>query len=416
MGVNVQHKRVTVMGLGRFGGGLGVTKWLLSQGAEVLLTDLASEEELAQQLHELGTHPNLRCVFGEHRVDDFTSADIVVANPAVPAPWNNIYVLSAWDAGVVVTTEIELLTKQLNRQNVIGVTGTSGKSTTASMVFAALQSAGMKCHLGGNIGGSLLSEVSSIAPTDIVVLELSSAMLWWLDKNGGWSPRIAILTTIEPNHIDWHGSFEEYKRCKELLFDHQLEGDISLTQDPDATFDGLKVLGKHNQRNAAVAFLSAVGVGADPKLARAGITNFLGLSHRLQFVCEGCYNDSKSTTPQATTLAVDAFADSKQVHLIVGGYDKQVDLSQLAEQSERVACMYAIGATRNAIAELATGKVKCFETLQEAVQDAKTHLQEGEILLLSPGCASWDQFENYEQRGELFCTLVMEVAANQQVQ
>ena len=416
MDVNFQHKRVTVMGLGRFGGGLGVTKWLLNQGAEVLLTDLASKHELEEQLHELGVHPNLQYVFGEHRIEDFANAEVVVANPAVPAPWNNLYLQSAWDVGVEVTTEIELLTKQLNRNNVIGVTGTSGKSTTSSMVHAALLSAGICSHLGGNIGGSLLNEVSSIAPTDIVVLELSSAMLWWLDRNGGWSPRVSILTTIEPNHIDWHGSFEEYKRCKELLFTHQKVGDTSLTQDTEATFDDLQVLGKHNQRNAAVAFLAAIAVGADAKLARAGIQKFGGLPHRLQFVCDGFFNDSKSTTPSATKLAVDTFTDSKQLHLIVGGYNKEIDLELLAKQSERVACMYAIGATRNAIAKLATGRVLCFETLQEAVCCAKSDMQEGNVLLLSPGCASWDQFDNYEQRGELFCKLVTEVATNQQVQ
>ena len=406
MDMNLRHKRVTVMGLGRFGGGLGLTKWLLHQGAEVLLTDLASEEELAEQLHELGVHPNLQYVFGEHRIEDFANADVVVANPAVPAPWNNLYLQSAWDVGVEVTTEIELLTKQLNRNNVIGVTGTSGKSTTSSMVHAALLSAGICSHLGGNIGGSLLNEVSSIAPTDIVVLELSSAMLWWLDRNGGWSPRVSILTTIEPNHIDWHGSFEEYKKCKELLFMHQQEDDISLTQDVEATFDGLTVLGHHNQRNASVAFLAAISVGADAKQARFGIQNFRGLHHRLQFVCDGCYNDSKSTTPSATKLAVDAFEDSKKMHLIVGGYDKQVDLTLLTKQSERVACMYAIGATRDAIAKRANGRVRCFEIMQEAVRCAKSEMQEGDVLLLSPGCASWDQFDNYEQRGDLFCKLV----------
>ncbi len=403
------------MGLGYFGGGLGVTRWLLSQGAEVLLTDLASEEELEEQLHQLGTHSNLRVVFGEHRMEDFTNTDVVVANPAVPSPWNNTYLQAAWDSGVEVTTEIELLTRQLHRNNVIGVTGTSGKSTTCSMVQAALTTAGICSHLGGNIGGSLLEEVTSMAPTDIVVLELSSAMLWWLDRNGRWSPKVAVLTTVEPNHIDWHGSFEAYKKCKESLFVHQQGGDTSLTQDPEATFDGLTVLGKHNQRNAAVAFLAAIAIGAEAKKARMGIENFRGLPHRLQCVCDGCYNDSKSTTPTATKLAVDAFSDSKHVHLIVGGYDKQVDLTLLAKQSERVGCMYAIGATRKVITELATGKVRCFETLQEAVCCARANMQEGDVLLLSPGCASWDQFDNYEQRGELFCKLVTEVATNQQV-
>ena len=409
----VQDKRVTVMGLGRFGGGLGVTKWLLGQGANVLLTDLASKEELAEQLAELGSHSNLQIVFGEHRVEDFSSADVVIANPAIPMPWDNVYLQAAWDAGVVVTTEIELLIQQLDRKNVIGVTGTSGKSTTASMIHEALCSSEIPCHLGGNLGGSLLVELSSIGRKDIVVLELSSAMLWWIDKGSRWSPSVAVLTTLEPNHIDWHGSFDAYKSCKEVIFAHQQEGDTSLTQDAEATFGGLAVLGKHNERNAAVAFLAAIAVGAESKSARNGIQNFRGLSHRLQFVRKGFYNDSKSTTPSATKLAVDSFDDASLVHLIVGGYDKHIDLSLLSEQSERVCCMYAIGATRNAIAKLALGEVRCVETLDKAVCEAIANMKEGDVLLLSPGCASWDQFENYEERGELFCELIKKVSARQ---
>lgn len=411
--MNFKDKRVTVMGLGRFGGGIGVTKWLLGQGAKVLLTDRASESALALQLDELGTDDNLQIVFGEHRVEDFTNTDVVVVNPAVPTPWDNTYLHAAWEAGVHVTTEIELVVAQLDRKNVIGVTGTSGKSTTASMIYAALCSAGKQCRLGGNIGGSLLGDLSSLLVDEIVVLELSSAMLWWLDKNGGWSPSVAVLTTIEPNHLDWHGSFEAYKKCKELLFVHQVEGDTSLTQDPDSTFDGLKVLGKHNERNAAIALLAVVATGVDPSLARVGIQQFRGLPHRLEFVCQGCYNDSKSTTPSATKLAVDSFGDPSRVHLIVGGYDKKIDLRALAEQANRVASMYAIGETQNAIAELATTAIGCFDSLESAVTAAKHNMVDGDVLLLSPGCASWDQFENYEQRGNLFSELVREVSPTQ---
>lgn len=307
--MSVQDKRVVVMGLGRFGGGVGVAKWLLDQGAHVLVTDLASEKEMQPQLTDLGEHPNLTFVFHEHRTKDFEQADMVIANPAVPKPWENSYLLAAWEAGVEVTTEVRLLTAQLDRTRVIGVTGTSGKSTTAAMIHCALTSAGIKSHLGGNIGGSLLNTVSEIDPSDVIVLELSSAMLWWLDKNDereilGWSPGTAVLTNIEPNHIDWHGSFEAYAACKQCIFAHQHETDTAMTQDIDATFMDLSVLGTHNQRNAAIALLAAVSIGADAKKAREGICGFVGLPHRLQLVQAGCYNDSKSTTPNATKFAV----------------------------------------------------------------------------------------------------------------
>jgi UDP-N-acetylmuramoylalanine--D-glutamate ligase len=294
---------------------------------------------------------------------------------------------------------------------VIGVTGTSGKSTTAAMIDCALFGAGIRSHLGGNIGGSLLNTVSSIEPSDVVVLELSSAMLWWLDQHDekgtlGWSPGTAVLTNIEPNHIDWHGSFEAYTACKHSIFAHQMETDTAMTQDPDATFLDLSVLGKHNQRNAAVALLAAVSIGADATKAREGICGFTGLPHRLQLVQVGCYNDSKSTTPSATKVAVDSFENPASVHLIVGGFDKQIDLSMLAEQSNRVSCLYTIGATGSKIEAQANGKVQSCETLQKAVTSARENMNEGDVLLLSPGCASWDQFDNYEQRGETFSALV----------
>jgi len=406
-------KKVTVMGLGRFGGGLGVTRWLLEQGAKVLVTDLASAEDLAQQIKELGTHPNLHVVFGEHRIKDFVEADFVVANPAIPTPWNNVFLLAAWNADVLVTTEIEILVTRLQRKQIIGITGTSGKSTTASMIYEGLKYANIPCHLGGNIGGSLLTTLKEINTSDAVILELSSAMLWWLHRNRTWAPSVAVLTNIEPNHIDWHGSFDEYKKCKELLFDNQEDGDTAITQDQDATFTGLAIPGSHNQKNAAVAFLAGVTIGADPVLLRKGIQQFQGLPHRLQLVCEGFYNDSKSTIPKATQLAVDAFANSKKIHLIVGGYDKQIDLSLIADQAIRVDCMYAIGQTANIIAELTSENVKCFEKLEEAVVEALHNMDADDVLLLSPGCASWDQFENYEARGELFCALIKKLKASQ---
>jgi UDP-N-acetylmuramoylalanine--D-glutamate ligase len=401
------------MGLGRFGGGLGVTNWLLDQGVNVLLTDLASEKELQSELTALNSHPNLQIICGEHRTQDFSTTDLVVANPAVPQPWNNEFLKAAWESGVTVTTEIQLVAQQLRREQVIGVTGTAGKSTTASMIHAALQASGLTAHLGGNVGGSLLSSLDSINASDVVVLELSSAMLWWLDRCSGWAPHIAVLTTIEENHVDWHGSFEEYVRCKKLIFSNQKEGDISITQDPEASFADLSVLGKHNELNAATAFLAANSMNIDTAKARSGIQSFVGLPHRLQKINDECYNDSKSTTPMATKLAIDAFEDPGKVHVIVGGYDKQIDLTLLAEQSQRVGGMYSIGATGMQIASLATSKVHVCITLDEAVRLAMSSMNEGDVLLLSPGCSSWDQFENYEQRGEQFCELVCATSLRQ---
>jgi len=218
--MNMSGKKVLVMGLGRFGGGLGVTRWLLAQGADVVLTDLLTEKELSSQLQQFGTHERLRLVFGEHRKEDFENVDVVIANPAVKMPWDNQYLQAAWNAGVRVTTEIQLVVEQLNRDNVIGVTGSAGKSTTVSMIYAALQSCDMPTVLGGNIGGSLLQVVDEIDKDTTVVLELSSAMLWWLGDaiEEGWSPHVGVLTNVSPNHLDWHGTIEAYAACKENIF------------------------------------------------------------------------------------------------------------------------------------------------------------------------------------------------------
>jgi len=404
--MNVEGKRVTVMGLGQFGGGLGVVKWLCKHGAKVLVTDLADQELLKDSLDELRNEDDITFVIGEHRQCDFTEVDLVIANPAVQQPWNNQYLNAAWNAGVQVSTEIEITTSLLDRNQTIGVTGTCGKSTTSSLIAAALLESGITTHLGGNIGGSLLDVIDSIHQEDAIVLELSSAMLWWLNKSGGWSPHIAVLTTIEENHIDWHGSIEEYKKCKKYIFKYQKDGDIALTQDQDASFANLQLIGKHNERNAAVAFLAAIAANAKPEKARKGIQKYTGLPHRLQKIGTRCYNDSKSTTPQATKLAIDSFSNAESLHVIVGGYDKQIDVSLIAHQANRVKGMYAIGETGDMIASLSESEVLVCSTLEKAFALAESAMEEGDVLLLSPGCASWDQFENYEKRGEAFCALV----------
>jgi UDP-N-acetylmuramoylalanine--D-glutamate ligase len=407
--MNMSGKKVLVMGLGRFGGGLGVTRWLLAQGADVVLTDLLTEKELSSQLQQFGTHERLRLVFGEHRKEDFENVDVVIANPAVKMPWDNQYLQAAWNAGVRVTTEIQLVVEQLDRNNVIGVTGSAGKSTTVSMIYAALQSCDMPTVLGGNIGGSLLQVVDEIDKDTTVVLELSSAMLWWLGDaiEEGWSPHVGVLTNVSPNHLDWHGTIEAYVACKENIFKFQEKGDFEIRSDQiNTAFSSISMIGAHNKWNAASALQAVLAIGADEQLSRDGIVNFCGLPHRLERVGEFTYNDSKSTTPEATALAVDSFEDPSKIHLIVGGYDKQVDLSLISQQAGRVAGLYAIGETASAIiCSVTNGTADNCGTLKSAVETATKNMSEGDILLLSPGCASLDQFDNYEQRGIAFCTL-----------
>ncbi len=419
--------RVTVMGLGRFGGGLGVTRWLAAQGAKVLVTDLARADSLGQPLRELQPLLETGAVttrLGEHRTDDFRGADLIVANPAVPRPWENPHLNAARDAGVPITTEIRLLIERLPRERVFGITGTAGKSTTAAMIHHALGRANLRSHLGGNIGGSLLAALETIRPTDWIVLELSSFMLWWLDEGAGhrndaaWSPHIAVLSNLAPNHLDWHGTFEAYAAAKENIFAGQSRSDHAIRGETAGTFSAdtipLRIPGEHNQRNARLA-LEAVhrATGLPPAALAPLLDDFAGLPHRLQLVAEHdgrrFYNDSKSTTPGATELAVRSFGAAGRVHLIAGGHDKGSDLYSIAALASELAGLYTIGATGKKLAEAAGGEPRrawFAGTLDCAVERAMKRMNAGDVLLLSPGCASWDQFAHYEERGEHFASLV----------
>lgn len=412
------------MGLGRFGGGLGVTRWLCGRGARVLVTDLAPASSLAasvEALRPLIESGQVQTRLGEHRVEDFTTAEAVVANPAVPRPWENPFLHAAERARRPITTEIRLLIERLDRRRVIGVTGTAGKSTTAAMLAHVLRGLGRRTWFGGNIGGSLLEESGSIAPQDLVVLELSSFMLHWLGagigcpEHPGWSPGIAAITNFSPNHLDWHGSLEHYRSSKENIGRWQKPGDVLLRGDelllePWASIDlPLAVPGRHNRANALLAVRLAVAATAcSPKEAAAALAGFAGLPHRLELVAEHdgrrFVNDSKSTTPEAACLAVMAFDDPSRVHLIAGGYDKGGDLGAIAALGPQLGGLYAIGATGPRL--IGDDPTRLLGTLELAVDRALERMGPGDVLLLSPGCASWDQFENYEARGDRFRSVV----------
>lgn len=433
--------RVVVMGLGRHGGGLGVTRYLVEQGADVLLTDTAGEADLGEPiaaLRDLVDAGRVTLRLGEHNVSDFTTCDVVVANPAVPKPWENRFLRAASAAGVPVTTELRLLIERLPaRERVVAITGTAGKSTTTALTHHILRALGVDAVVGGNLGGSLLSELPRITGETVVVLEVSSAMLHWLKVTElGWSPGVAVVTNISPNHLDWHGSMDAYAGAKAVLLEHQRGGDAAVLghavsgwrtrpgvhrvviEDEDAV-PGLAIPGIHNGVNAAMAVAAAALVArVDPGTAVEAAMGFTGLPHRLRLagevpVGEGvvrCYNDSKATTPASTLIAVRAFGDAARVRLIAGGYDKQVDLGEIGALGGELAGLYTIGATGPVIAGASGGRATECGTLEAAVARALHDATPGEVLLLSPGCASWDQFTSFEQRGERFEALVLAAA------
>jgi len=431
--INLTGKRVVIMGLGRFGGGIGAARFCAKRDAKVLVTDIAPRDQLASSLAQLEDLP-IEYRLGEHRERDFTHADLIVANPAVKP--NNPYLCAAAEANVPVTSEIRLLIAQLpNRLHTIGITGTAGKSTVTAMIGHILGKAlgHNGVHVGGNLGGSLLDKLNGIEPDHWVVLELSSFMLHSL-REDEWSPHIAVVTNIMPNHLVWHGLYEHYLAAKQTILRYQNEKDVAVlgqtvkhwptsartVKASDAPRGDWQLLlpGDHNRINAAMAISVSEQVlaqGSNFNLDHA-LEDFPGLPHRLQFVGEyhsvRYFNDSKSTTPEAAVLALQSFKPNI-VHVILGGYDKGSDLKPLAGlASEHCRAIYTIGTTGNIIADMAEGSpgqapiIRC-RTLQRAMEQIAGRTQPGDVVLLSPGCASLDQFQNYQQRGDAFVEAVL---------
>lgn len=448
-----KNKRVTVMGLGRFGGGVGVTRWLVANGAKVIVTDTAAAEKLEESLQQIADLPvTLR--LGGHDDRDFRAADVVVVNPAVPD--SSPFLQTARAAGVQITTEMNLFLERCPAPQV-GITGSVGKSTVTAMTGHVLTQtlAGRQVWVGGNIGKSLLDALERIRPEDLVVLELSSFQLQRTSAVR-WSPHVAVITNLSPNHLDWHGNYAAYVAAKlhivrfqvpgrdfliiqdtpELrrIFD-QLHGDVSglwrygldgdapracaqttaavdcddrRMQWPDLR---LPVPGRHNRENAAAALTVAHLLGVPGEAAVAALETFAALPHRLQRVAETqgvtWYDDSKSTTPESAITALNSFEHPLLV--ILGGYDKGSDLQPVAHEAARrakfAACIGKTGAGLADAIRAAGGQAELCENLPAAVAACKQRAQPGDVVLLSPACASWDQFVDYRARGRQFADL-----------
>jgi UDP-N-acetylmuramoylalanine--D-glutamate ligase len=428
----LRNKRVTVAGLGRFGGGIAVARWLVGQGATVLVTDQSPAEKLADSVAKLDGLP-IEFRLGDQREADFAGADLVVASPAIPPA--SPYLAAARAAGVTVTTEIKLFVERCPA-TVVGVTGTKGKSTTTAMLGAILGKQ-FTTHVGGNIGGSLLPALPTIDKTHLVVLELSSYMLEYLGAMR-WSPHIAVVTFVSADHLEWHGSAEAYLDAKRNLVRFQRPDDFLVVcgENPAALefathskaravpyavagrkpFE-LLVPGRHNQLNAQGAYAAAALLGVGWEAAQSALLEFRGLPHRLQLVHESgagvrYYNDSIATIPEAAVLALESFPPRRVIQ-IVGGYDKGLPLTPLANALvERAKAALCIGATGKKLVEMIgqsglTGAADVYDCgdLATAMKLAKSVASRGDIVLLSTGCASYDQFANFEERGEMFARL-----------
>lgn len=445
-------ERITILGLGVFSGGVGAARFFAARGAEVTVTDQKTEDTLRSSIDALSKWPTIRYVLGEHRDEDITSADLVVVSPAISD--NNPYIHLAQEHGIPLTTEMNLVFERCPAP-IIGITGSNGKTTTTSLIGALLQAHDDRTLVGGNIGRSILNDLGKTPKSTRVVLELSSFQLQRLDWTAR-SPHIAVVTNLSPNHLDWHGTYVAYESAKQHIVRYQQADDIAILNADDESIrswapdcpgrvlwfsidrpveegcfvrdghivyrneakerrvcpvDALPLPGRHNLSNTLAAVTVACICEIPASLIQKIVTDFNGVAHRLEWVAEvdgvKYYNDSACTTPASTIVALQAFDTS--VVLIAGGYDKGVPFDEMAaEIGQHARAVVLIGDTAEAI-ETAISKqpvtsliIDRASSMEEAVAHSTDLAQSGDVVVLSPACASYDMFTNFEARGLRF--------------
>jgi len=384
-------ERVLVLGLAR--SGLAAAAALERRGVEVVRAD-----------RELGNDTDLALLDG---------VDVLVKSPGVPG--EESLVAAARSSSVPVWSEIELASRVLQNP-ILGVTGTNGKTTTAEWLGFML-----RAPVAGNVGRALSELDGEVESEQLIVCELSS---FQLEDVHEFRPRIAVLLNLEPDHLDRHGSFEAYRDAKLRIFENQTEADTAVVpRDLDlkvaarriefAADDPLpaepSLRGAHNRENAAAATAAARAAGAGDEQIARGLREFKGVPHRLEVVAErgGVHyvNDSKATNVAAALRALAAYED-EPVRLILGGSRKGEDFAPLAAGvGPNVGAVYVIGETADELARAIPDTIRAGD-LATAVERAAAAAQPGEVVLLSPACASYDQFRDFEERGEEFKRLV----------
>ena len=382
--------RVLVYGLAR--SGRSAAERLEERGDEVVVADrtLRNEEDLSL----------------------LDGVELLVKNPGIPA--ERPLVVIAREREIPVWSEVELGYRLLPAARFVGVTGTNGKTTTTELLGAVFRAAGRDVAVAGNVG----TPVTSIRSADWVVCELSS---FQLEDVHELACDVAVLLNIEPDHLDRHGTFEAYRDAKLRIFERAgtkivprgsgLEG-TEFSRDDALPAEPL-IHGAHNRENAAAATAAARAAGVADAAIAAALRTFPGVPHRLELVAERggvrYVNDSKATNVAAARPALEAYADDP-VHLILGGSLKGESFAPLAEAiGENVQSIHVIGEAADALAEVLPAALRD-ETLERAVRHAARLAQPGDVVLLSPACASYDQFENFEQRGDAFRAIVAALA------
>ncbi|HZZ39772.1 MAG TPA: UDP-N-acetylmuramoyl-L-alanine--D-glutamate ligase [Acidobacteriaceae bacterium] len=448
--MDIKGKKVLVVGLGK--SGLAASLFLRRQGAQVTVSDVRSAEALAKEIPAL-IDEGIAVEAGGHGLLTFRRQDLIVVSPGVPVDTPELVQVRKF--GLTVIGELELAAHYL-RGNVLAITGSNGKTTTTSLCGEILEAGQLPTQVGGNIGVPVIALVDQSRDDGWSVLEVSS---FQLETTEIFHPQIAVILNITPDHLDRHGSFENYAAAKERIFARQAPEDaLVLNADDDVTaraaarapsrvfwfsrkrvvrqgafvhegvitfraseqaaaepvlkVEEIPLKGAHNVENVLAAVCAARLAGVAAATIRRAVMAFKAVEHRLEFVATinavEYYNDSKATNVDATVKAIAAFPGG--IHLILGGKDKNSDYRQMRPLlQERVKAVYTIGAAAEKIHTHIEGAVPIVSagTLEEAVKRAGNAAQPGEIVLLAPACSSFDQFENYEHRGRVFKEAVL---------
>ena len=447
--LDLKNKKVLVVGLGK--SGLAAALFLRRRGAQVTVSDVRSAEALAKEIPAL-IEAGIMVETGGHGLLTFRRQDLIVVSPGVPLDTPELAQVQSF--GLPVIGELELAARFL-KGHTLAVTGSNGKTTTTTLLGEILTAGGLPTLVGGNIGLPVVSLIDSSTDETWSVLEVSS---FQLETTRQFHPAIAVILNITPDHLDRHGSFENYCAVKERIFAQQTaENCLVLNADntpceaaavrskakvywfsiehpvPQGAWleqgyvvyrpaknaptekvmllSGIPLKGEHNVENVLAAVVAARQAGVPVESIRRAVEKFQAVEHRLEFVANRngveFYNDSKATNVDATAKAIAAFIGG--IHLILGGKDKNSDYTQLADLLRaRVSAVYTIGAAAAKIESHLRGVVSILscETLDKAVAAAAAAAHPGDVVLLAPACSSYDQFENYEQRGSVFKELV----------
>jgi UDP-N-acetylmuramoylalanine--D-glutamate ligase len=444
--IELRNKRVLVVGLARTG--VATALFCAARDARVTATDTRAESEIGAAAAEL-RRAGVGLELAGHRQELIQDADLIIPSPGVPA--DAPLLQSARSKGVTIWSEIELASRFL-KGRLIGITGSNGKTTTTSLIEHILKNAGFSTILAGNIGTPLISYVEKTNDKTITVAELSSFQLELIEK---FHPNSSVFLNLTPDHLDRHHTLESYGAAKARIFENQTEADSAVlnADDPGTTpyapakpqvfwfsrkqrvaegafvkeneilfrregieekvlkLADISLAGAHNVENVLAAVAATRLAGAEPASIAKGVRSFAGVEHRLEFVAEiggvRFYNDSKATNVDAARKALDAFPG--RILIILGGKDKGSDYTVLqAPLREKAILALLIGAAASKIEQQISGSVAIEQagTIERAVETAAHAARPGDVVLLAPACASFDQFQNYEQRGRAFKELV----------